>query len=151
MRKISILLLAGLAMLVACTPSKKPPTGRWIGNFESASVMVDTRLEILSDGTVRVSAPNFLNVGDDISEERRAVMHGRLADELGKTWSLVAPRKMDFDGRVFRKSGGVAPQMEWNPMTEKMVVVFYFGMQKSIRIDMKRVDVFGDDPWAAPQ
>lgn len=147
MRTIAILLLTGLAALTACSSSPKPPTGRWIGNYESEAVMVDARLEILPNGTVRVSAPDFLNIGEK-SEEQRSAMRVRLATQLAKTWIQVGARKMDFDGRVFRKSGGVAPQMEWDPETRNMKVVFYFGMQKSIRIDMHAVDDFGNDPWA---
>jgi hypothetical protein len=151
MRKISILWVAGLALLAGCFSSSQPPVGRWIGNHEAPGILVDTRLEILPDGRVRVSAPNFLNADSDISEEQRVDMRARLADELNRTWSQVVPRKMDFDGRTFRKPGGVAPQMEWDAATRQMKVVFYFGMHKSIRIDVRQVDVFGDDPWAATQ
>ena len=35
MRKMAILLAAGIALLAGCSPSPKPPTGRWIGNYES--------------------------------------------------------------------------------------------------------------------
>jgi hypothetical protein len=53
---------------------------------------------------------------------------------------------MDFDGRVFRKPGGVAPQMEWNPDSKKMTVVVYLGM-KTVRIPVHVVKDFSDDPW----
>lgn len=146
MRRISILLFASLVFLAACSRQEKPPAGRWIGNYESSSVMVDARLEILPDGAVRVSAPDMLDVGD-ASEEDRALIRNRLAEELETTWAKAPAKPMDFDGRVLRKPGGVAPQMEWNPQTREMKVVFYFGMQKSVRIKMQQVSDFSSDPW----
>ena len=150
MRRFSILLLAAVA-LVACSRQPAPPQGRWIGNYESPAVMVEAWLEILPGGTVRVSAPDLTDIGSPTDEER-AVMHARLASQLSDDWNDVVPRKFDFDGRVFRKPGGFAPQMEWNPETRQMKVVFYFGMQRSLRIVMHPVKDFSEDPWgAAPQ
>lgn len=146
MRGIAVLMAAILVLMAACTRQEKPPTGRWIGNYESQEVMVDARLEILPDGSVRVSAPNITDVGD-VGDSDRQIMHRRLADELDQTWYKVDPRKMDFDGRTFRKPGGVAPQMEWDPQIKRMRLVFYFGMHKSIRIDMQPSADFSDDPW----
>lgn len=146
MRRVSILIIAGLALLAACSRSEKVPTGRWIGQYDSADVMVDARLEVQPDGTVKVSAPDILGVGD-LSEEERMQLHARLADQLDSTWDKAPARHMDFDGKVFRKPGGVAPQMEWDPATREMKVVFYFGMQRSIRIRMTQVTDFSSDPW----
>jgi hypothetical protein len=147
MRRFSILLLAALA-LAACSRQPAPPHGRWVGNYESPAVMVDAWLEIQSDGTVRVSAPDVTDIGSPTDEER-VLMHARLASQLADDWSDVTPRKFDFDGQVFRKPGGVAPQMEWNPKTKQMKVVFYFGKQHSLRIVMHPVKDFGEDPWGA--
>ncbi|MGB8600755.1 MAG: hypothetical protein WCD42_01015 [Rhizomicrobium sp.] len=146
MRRISVLLLAGLAFLAACSHGEKPPTGRWIGQIDSADVMVDARLEILADGTVKLSAPDILGAGE-LSDDERTMLHNRVAEQLEASWSKAPVRRMDFDGKVFRKPGGVAPQMEWNPQTHEMKVVFYFGMQRSIRISMIRVSDFSSDPW----
>jgi hypothetical protein len=145
-----IILLAGLVAATACSHHVKPPTGRWVGNYDTPDIMVDARLEILPDGKVRVSALDITNVGD-VSDQERAALHTRLASELEVAWHKVETRQMDFDGKVFRKPGGFAPQMEWNPLTHEMKVVFYFGMQHSIRIVMQQTDDFANDTWRQPQ
>jgi hypothetical protein len=147
MHRFAILLLVGLGVLVACSRPAHPPVGRWIGNHDTPDVMVDVRLEIAKDGMVRASAPDLLDVGE-VSDETRAVMHARLASDLAESWDAAEPRKMDFDGHVFRKQGGIAPQMEWNPRTKQMKLVFYFGTKRSIRIPMRAVENFDSDPWA---
>jgi hypothetical protein len=147
MHRFVILLLVGLGALVACSRPAQPPVGRWIGNYDAPDVMVDARLEITKDGLVRASAPDLLDVGQ-VSDEARAAMHARLAADLAESWDEAEPRAMDFDGHIFRKAGGVAPQMEWDPQTRRMKVVFYFGTKHSIRIPMRAVDDFGSDPWA---
>lgn len=145
MRRFAILLLAGL-LLGACTKHYDPPTGRWIGHYESPQVVVVAWMEILPTGEVRVSAPDYLDVGEPTSDQRDS-MHKRLASDLSDSWAEVKTRRYDFDGRVFRKEGGVAPQMEWDPDKKEMKVVFYFGMQHSIRIPMTPVKNFGEEPW----
>jgi hypothetical protein len=145
MRRFAILLIVSL-VLVACSKQHQPPTGRWVGHYESPSVMVVAWLEIVPGGDVRISAPDLLDIGRP-AEDQRAAMHARLANELSDSWGEVNLRHYDFDGRVFRKPGGFAPQMEWNPLTRQMRVVFYFGMQRSIHIPMQRVEKFSEDPW----
>jgi len=147
MRRVAILLLLGLGALVACSRPAQPPAGRWIGNYDSPEVMVDARVEIGKDGLVRASAPDLLDIGQ-VTDEERSAMHARLADDLAQNWDEAEPRPMDFDGRVFRKPGGVAPQMEWNPQSKEMKLVFYFGTMHSIRIAMHAVGDFASDPWA---
>jgi hypothetical protein len=146
MRRFAVLLIAGL-VLAACSRTPQPPVGRWVGNFESPSVMVDAWLEILPGGAVRVCAPDLLDVGEP-DDAQRALLHARLAGDLYEAWGDIAPRKYDFDGRVFRKPGGFAPQMEWDPKTREMKLVFYFGMQRSMRIVMHPVKDFSEDPWS---
>jgi hypothetical protein len=146
MRRFASLLVIVCAAAVGCSRTP-PPAGRWIGNYEADGVMVDARLEILSNGLVRASAPNMLDTPVN-SDQERAAAHAQLAADLAGGWSDIVPRQMDFDGRVFRKPGGVAPQMEWDPDTHRMKVVFYFGTQHSIRIDMHAVSDFDRDPWA---
>ncbi|MDE1938617.1 MAG: hypothetical protein KGI68_06325 [Alphaproteobacteria bacterium] len=145
MRRFAILLFVTFAA-AACS-RHTPPVGRWVGNYESSEVMVDARLEILPNGQVRVSAPDLFDIGE-VSDDDRAAMHARLASDLADSWDQVSPRPMDFDGRVFRKPGGVAPQMEWNPSSHEMKLVFYFGTMHSIHIAMHAVDDFRGDPWA---
>jgi len=146
MRRFAILLIAGL-VLIACSRTPQPPTGRWVGTYESETVMVDAWLEILPGGSVRICAPDVLDPGSP-SDEDRAGMHAKLASDLADAWGEVKLRSYDFDGHVFRKPGGFAPQMEWNPKTKQMKLVFYFGMQHSIRIAMHEVKDFDEDPWA---
>ncbi|MBU6298219.1 MAG: hypothetical protein KJS68_08230 [Alphaproteobacteria bacterium] len=145
MRRFAVVLFVTVAV-IACS-RHSPPVGRWAGNYESNEVMVDARLEILPNGRVRVSAPDMFDIGS-VSEDDRAAMHVRLASDLAEGWDQVSPRPMDFDGRVFRKPGGVAPQIEWNPNTHEMRLVFYFGTMRSIHIPMHAVNDFRSDPWA---
>jgi hypothetical protein len=145
MRRFAILLMAGL-ILAGCGKSHQPPVGRWVGHYESPSVMVVAWLEIGKGGEVKVSAPDILDIGEPTDEQREAA-HKRLANELYDTWGNVPPRVYDFDGHVFRKPGGYARQMEWDPNTQQMKVVFYFGMQRSIHIAMQPVKEFTEDPW----
>lgn len=145
MRRFAILLVAGL-FLAACSRTPSPPAGRWIGHYESPSVMVVAWLEISPTGDVRVSAPDILDIGEPSEDQRLAARH-RLANQLFDDWGQVRARRYDFDGRIFRKHDGVAPQMEWNPNTKQMKLVFYFGMERSIRIVMQPVKDFGEDPW----
>ena len=145
MRRFAVLLLACLA-LAACSKQHVPPTGRWIGHFESPSVMVVAWLEILPSGDVRVSAPDYLDIGEP-SDEARDAAHKKLSSQLSDDWGQIQPRRYDFDGHTFRKKGGVAPQMEWNPKTQEMKLVFYFGMQRSMHIPMTPVKEFNEDSW----
>lgn len=145
MRRFAMLLIAGL-FLSGCSDDKQPPSGRWIGHLDSPAVMVDAWLEISPHGDVKVSAPDILDPGEPADDVREAA-HKRLANQVYDDWGAVQPRRYEFDGRTFRKPGGVAPQMEWDPSTKKMRLVFYFGMQRSIRIDMKPVENFNEDPW----
>jgi len=145
MHRFAILLIAGL-VLAGCSGSHKPPVGRWIGHYESPTVMVVAWLEIAPNGNVKVSAPDILDIGEP-SDEQRAAAHKRLANELYDTWGNVTPRRYEFDGHVFRKPGGFARQMEWDPKTRQMKLVFYFGMQRSIHISMQPVKEFIEDPW----
>jgi len=145
MRRFAVLILAALALGACSKPA--PPAGRWAGQYEARDILVDSRLEIEKDGQVRVSAPYLEDVGD-ASDEDRAGMRARLASDLAEGWDEVAARPMDFDGRVFRKPGGVAPQIEWNPDQQRMTIVVYFGRRPALRFVLRAVDDFTADPWA---
>lgn len=145
MRRLAILLLMSLALAACSRPA--PPVGRWAGQYELHDVMIDARLEIAKNGRVRVSAMDLLNVGG-ASDEDRAAMRARLAADLADGWSEVRPRRMEFDGKVFRKPGGVAPQIEWNARIRQMTIVVYFGTHPAIRFPLRAVEDFSDDPWS---
>jgi len=142
--------VTGLCLLAvfACSNTKAPPVGRWEGVYEAQDVMVAIRLEISNKGEIYLSAPNAQDIGATAAEERSAI-RTRLGDELVQSWSAAQPRPMDFDGRVFRKPGGVAPQMEWNPQSGQMTVVLYFGTRPALRVPLRSVPQFSTDPWAA--
>src|ERR1700742_1603337 len=103
MRKI--LMLLPLVVLAACS-KPQAPVGKWEGGAESGGVLVAARVEILANGTVKVSAPDITNaVGErDKIEQMRA----QVAADLANGWAEVKPRSFDFDGKTFRKPGGVA-------------------------------------------
>jgi hypothetical protein len=149
MRAISVAIASGFCLLAAwaCSSAKAPPVGRWEGAYEAQDVMVAVRLEISDKGDIYLSAPNAVDIANAPAEERPA-MREHLAEELATGWASVEPRPMDFDGRVFRKPGGIAPQMEWNPDSKQMTVVLYFGMHTALRVPLRAVAQFSPDPWA---
>jgi len=83
-----------------------------------------------------------------MTDDARAGLRQHLADSLAAGWSDVEPRPMDFDGRVFRKPGGVAPQMEWNPDAKQMTVVLYLSTQTTLRVPLRAVSQFSANPFA---
>lgn len=148
MRSLSTAVILGLCLLavLACSNSKTAPVGRWEGTYEANDAVLAARLEITPKGDIFLSAPDMINPGNLPSDQRQA-LHQRIADELAEDWGEAQPRHFDFDGRQFRKPGGVAPQMEWNPDTRQMTVIVYPGMHPTIRIPMREVKDFSDNPW----
>ncbi len=136
--------LFAVLILAGCS-SHKPPVGRWEGTYDTAEAMVAVRVEIDSAGLVSLSAPNAEDVGD--SEDNRATMRRSLAAGLDAEWGDVQPRPMDFDGRVFRRPGGIAPQMIWEKDREQMYAVVYLGKKAAIKFLLHPVDDFSSDPW----
>jgi hypothetical protein len=134
-----------LAAMSGCSHQVAPPAGRWEGVFESNDTMIAARLEIDAKGQIFVSAPDAENFGD--SAEARAAIRQSLAQTVANGWGDVQPHVFDFDGKVFRKPGGVAPQMEWNPDKKSMTLVVYLGMRSAIRIPLRMVKNFSDNPW----
>jgi hypothetical protein len=124
-----------------------PPAGRWEGTYESGDAMVAARVEIDSSGNVYVSAPDAMNFPAP-SEDERAAMHARLAQGLASAWADVQPRHYDFDGSVFRKPGGIAPQMEWDARAKRMTLIVYLERRPGIRIPLHAVSDFSADPWS---
>lgn len=138
--------LAALTVLVlgACS-HPAPPQGRWEGTYESGDAMIAARLEVEADGQVRVSAPDLLDIGSD----GRDAMREKLAADLAGGWGEVVPRPMDFDGETFRKPGGIAPQMVWKAQGRQMWLVVYLGTRPGLRIPMREVGDFSDNPFAS--
>ncbi|HVZ92140.1 MAG TPA: hypothetical protein VG843_10850 [Rhizomicrobium sp.] len=145
MRNFALAVLSVLAVASCSHPS--PPQGRWEGHYESDDAMIVARLEIGADGKVRVSAPDLLDIAGASDEDRQA-MRQRLAEDLAQGWDEVAPRAMDFDGGVFRKPGGVAPQAIWDAKSRTMQLVVYLGARSALNIPMRAVGDFSDNPWS---
>lgn len=135
-----------LAVAVACSQSKAPPVGRWEGTYEAPDMIVAARLELAPDGTVYVSAPDAMTL-EKTNPDDRAAIRARLASDLAAHWDSVEGRKFDFDGEVFRKPGGIAPQMEWHKGSGNIVLILYPGTHPSVRVTMHRVKNFNADPW----
>jgi hypothetical protein len=119
------------------------PTGRWEGTYQSADTLIAARLEIDPKGSISVSAPDAMNTAG----AERAVLKANLARDLAASWGRVQPRKMDFDGKVFRNPGGMAPQIEWDPDSHAMQLVIYLGTRPGIRVPLRAVKDFSADPW----
>lgn len=136
-----------LALAAGCSSNSRPPAGRWEGTYETADVMIAARLEIDTSGNIFVSAPDARNFGD--SPEARAAIRQNLAQGLASGWSDIRPRIFDYDGKVFRKPGGFAPQFEWDPGSKIMTLDVYFGRRSAIRIPLHAVKDFSDNPWPA--
>jgi hypothetical protein len=148
MRKILILLplLVLVGALAACS-KPAPPVGKWEGGAETGGTIVAARVEILPDGGVRVSAPDVTYVTG--SRDQITEMRSRLAADLANGWSEVKPRSFDFDGKTFRKPGGVAPQMVWDKDTGQMTLELFIGANPALPIPLRPVSGFHDNPFGA--
>jgi hypothetical protein len=138
-------LMLGALLLASCSKAP-PPAGRWEGTYESGDTFVAARLEIAAGGQVRVSAPDVTDAGV-ASEDDRAAMRQNMAARLAGGWGEIAPRPMDFDGTTFRKPGGIAPQIDWDAPTKTMTLYVYLGTHPAIKVPLKPVGDFSDDPW----
>src|SRR5436190_19799419 len=137
--------IAILLAVTACS-KPKPPVGKWEGGYERGGDLVVARVEILPSGEVKVMAPDITNVMGPRAqiEEYRA----RLSADLANGWGSVEPRSFDFDGKTFRKPGGVAPQMVWDKATNHMTLELYIGARSALPVPLRPVDDFHDNPWA---
>ena len=104
--------------------------------------LIVARLEI-APGAIRVSAPNAFAPFATMSKADREAMQEDLEGRLAAAWPSIGPSALRFDGKVFRKPGGVAPQMEWDPEHKQMTLVVYPGLHETIRLPLKAVDSFG--------
>jgi hypothetical protein len=139
-----VVALLGVALLAACS-NPRPPIGRWQGAYEDPDLIVVARLEIDSAGSVRISAPNAITDLSKMSKQERADLRRRLDAGLAQSWPSVAPLPLEFDGHVFHKPGGVAPQMEWDNAGKKMTLVFYSGNRPSLHVPLDSVADFSSD------
>jgi len=139
MAAIAALLCLGLS---ACADSR-PPTGRWEGLYEDAGVIIAARLEITENGKIRVSAPNAITGESPLSAAERAGLVQQLQARLSLSWPAVEPLPLEFDGHVFRKPGGVAPQLEWDAERKRMTMIYYSGNRNSVRVALTSVGEFG--------
>lgn len=136
--------MLGVALLAACS-NPRPPIGRWQGAYEDPDLIVVARLEIDSAGAVRISAPNAITDLSKMSKQERADLRRRLDAGLAQSWPSVGPLPLEFDGHVFHKPGGVAPQMEWDNAGKKMTLVFYSGNRPSLHVPLDLVADFSSD------
>lgn len=134
--------VACLLMAAACSHSA-PPTGRWEGVYDSQNTVVAARVEITAKGDIYLSAPDAM----DVSSDDRPAIRQRLADGLNQSWGSVVPRQMDFDGKTFRKPGGIAPQMEWDSASNTMTLILYPGTAPEIHIPLHPVKDFSANPF----
>jgi hypothetical protein len=135
----------GVILAAAACSNPRPPIGRWQGTYEDSNLVVVARLEIDSSGVVRISAPNAIIDSAPMSKEERADLRKRLDAGLAQSWSSVGPLPLEFDGHVFHKPGGVAPQLEWDGAAKKMVLVFYSGNRSSVHVPLDSVADFSSD------
>lgn len=144
MRATHLILAFALLAVAACS-KPTPPVGKWEGGTERGGVLVVARVEILPGGLVRVMAPDITNIAPD----QYARYRERLAADLVNGWADVAPREFDFDGKTFRKPGGIAPQMVWDKETNQMTLQLYIGANPAMPVPLRPVAEFHDSPWAA--
>jgi hypothetical protein len=146
MRALSAALAIALSFATFACGRSNPPLGRWEGTYETADTMIVARLEIDANGAIYVSAPDALEIRAT-DEGDREVIRQRLAIGLDRAWGDDTPRQFDFDGTVFRKPGGIAPQMEWDPGKKQMTLIVYPGTQPTVRVPLHAVGNFSVDPW----
>lgn len=137
------LALASVLAIAACSHAA-PPAGRWEGVHDVNGTVVAARVEITPKGDIYLSAPDAMDVSDD----DRPAIRQRLADGLNQSWGSVVPRQMDFDGKTFRKPGGIAPQMEWDSGSNTMTLILYPGTAPEIHIPLRPVKDFSANPFS---
>ena len=148
--RFAVVVVASVACMslgVTACSKPKPPAGKWEGGYESGGDLVVARVEILPNGEVKVMAPDITNaVGP---RARIDELRARLAADLANGWSEVQPRSFEFDGKTFRKPGGIAPQMVWDKSTNQMTLELYIGAQPAMPVPLRPVDDFHDNPFGA--
>jgi hypothetical protein len=140
------LVLVLAATLAGCS-KPVPPVGKWEGGYEGGGDLVAARVEILLGGGVKISAPDITNaIGN---RDQIDAMRAQLAADLANGWSEVTPRIFDFDGKTFRKPGGVAPQMVWDKDSNQLTLELYIGARPAMPVPLRPVNDFHDNPFAS--
>jgi hypothetical protein len=143
--RIAVLLVC-LLTIAACS-KPQPPVGKWEGGYEGGGDLVAARVEILPGGGVKISAPDVTNAMG--SRDQVDAMRAQLAADLANGWSEVTPRSFDFDGKTFRKPGGVAPQIIWDKDTNQLTLELYIGARPAMPVPLRPVNDFHDNPFAS--
>ena len=144
---LPLVLAAALTPLLAGCGKSQPPVGKWEGGYESGGDLVVARLEILANGQVKVMAPDITNaIGP---REHIDELRAGLAADLANGWSEVTPRSFEFDGKTFRKPGGIAPQMIWDKATNQMTLELYIGARPAMPVPLRPVNDFHDNPFGS--
>ncbi|HYS45877.1 MAG TPA: hypothetical protein VEM35_05540 [Rhizomicrobium sp.] len=144
--RFAVGLMVALLMVTGCS-KPSPPVGKWEGGYESGGDLVVARVEILPSGQVKIMAPDITNaIG---SRQQMDEFRARLTADLANGWSEVAPRSFDFDGKTFRKPGGVAPQMVWDKASNHLTLELYIGARPALPVPLRPVDDFHDNPFAS--
>jgi len=139
------LLFVIVAAALAGCGKPQPPVGKWEGGYESGGDLVAARVEILPGGGVKISAPDATNaIGN---REQIDAMRAQLAADLVNGWSNVTPRSFDFDGKTFRKPGGIAPQMVWDKDSNQLTLELYIGARPAMPVPLRPVAEFHDNPF----
>ena len=147
MRK-ALLLTTTLGLLLAGCGKPQPPIGKWEGGGITGGAIVVARVEIGADGLIRVSAPDATNL-EGAKPEVQMGQRAELQADLVNSWNEVKPRQLDFDGKTFRKPGGVAPQMIWDKATNRMTLEIFIGANPAFPVSLSPVPEFHDDPFEA--
>lgn len=147
MRAAALFLALALVAMTAACSKPKAPVGKWEGGMERGGTLVVARVEVMPNGGVRVMAPDITNLMG--SRERIDRYRDRLAADLVSGWSEIKPRQFEFDGKTFRKPGGIAPQMVWDKDTNQMVLQLYIGANPALPVPLRPVADFHDSPWAS--
>ena len=144
--RFAAVFLAALVAVSACS-KPTPPVGKWEGGTESGGTLVVARVEILPNGQVKIMAPDITNVMGP--RERIDQLRARLSADLTNGWSEVQPRSFEFDGKTFRKPGGIAPQMVWDKASNALTLQLFIGAKPALPIPLRPVADFHDNPFAS--
>ena len=132
---------------MGCSRNVAPPVGRWEGTYDANDTIVVARMEITSKGQIFVAAPNAENIGA-MSAEDHAAVRQKLADGVAAEWDSVTPHPLEFDGKDFRRPGGIAPQAEWDANSQRMTLIVYLDKGDGLRIPLRTVKEFSQNPFS---